>query len=168
MYYTLLVMMRRLLNVKFVRFVCVGVFNTTLDFLILNILAFIVRFPVLVANVISVCFGVIVSYYLNHHFVFKHHKSPSVRSFVKFFIVTGASIVVVQTAIIAITTPLYSELMDRLTQTALNSRWIDYQHQIAVNLAKATAVLAGMFWNFALYSKVVFKESDHSDTDLVN
>lgn len=133
-----------------------GVFNTALDFLILNFLAFIVHLPVLIANTISVCIGVVVSYYLNHYFVFKHHKPPSFKSFLKFFVVTGISVLIIQTIVIALTIPLYSSVITLMLQKISNNFLSVNQRQIAVNLAKITAVCVGMFWNFFFYSKTVF------------
>lgn len=152
-------MVTKLFEVRFARFVCVGIFNTTLDFLLLNLLAFVVHIPVLVANVISVCVGVVVSYYLNHTFVFRHHSPPSLQSFVKFFIVTGISVVIIQTVVIAIMTPIYMNLLHNLTGLMSSFGIEGHKHQLAVNMAKVTAVLVGMFWNYILYSKTVFREN---------
>lgn len=137
-----------------------GVFNTLLDFTILNILAFALHVPVLLANTISVCVGVTVSYYLNHYFVFRHHKAPSLQSFVKFFVITGLSAILLQNLIITITTPLYLHIISGFAGVVNNSVLINYSHQIATNLAKATAVIVGMFWNYFFYSKTVFNSTD--------
>ncbi|USN95906.1 MAG: GtrA family protein [Candidatus Nomurabacteria bacterium] len=152
-------MVLRIFEVRFARFICVGFFNTTLDFLLLNLLAFVAHIPVLVANVVSVCVGVVVSYYLNHIFVFRHHSPPSLQSFAKFFIVTGISVVVVQTVVIAIMTPIYMNLLHSLLNLVSSFGLDGYEHQLAVNMAKVTAVLVGMFWNYILYSKTVFREN---------
>lgn len=138
------------------RFICVGLFNTMLDFLMFNFLAFMVHLPVLVANTISVCVGVVVSYFLNHSFVFKYHKSPSLKSFLKFFVVTGMSVLIVQTIVIAVMTPLYSSIVSMLLPKISSNPMAINQQQIAVNLAKISAVCVGMFWNFFFYSKTIF------------
>jgi len=140
------------------RFFCVGVFNTLLDLSILNTLVFILHFPVWGANFISVSISVSISYFLNHRIVFRHHERPNFLQYVKFMLVTGTSVIVLQTVIIYLTKSLYLSLVNKIL--GANSHDI----QIALNLSKITAVLLGLVWNFLFYSKVVFRNKA-SDVD---
>lgn len=146
-------MLKKLWDYKKIRFLCIGSFNSIVDIAILNTLVFVGHLPVWVVNIFSVSVGITVSYFLNHFLVFRHQHRPNYRLFLRFFAVTGISIIVLQTIIIYLTRPLYSSL-------ALNLHGINasLHAKISLNLAKITAILIGMVWNYLLYSKVVFKQ----------
>lgn len=148
--------MRGLLGYEKVRFILVGIFNTCLDFLLLNILTFMGDLNVLVANSTSVFIGITVSYFLNHVFVFRSKEPLSFRKYLTFFAVTGVSSLVIQNLII------YGASV--VTESSLNHslfivRQLAEHRQIELNVAKALAVGVGMVWNFLLYKYVVFKVS---------
>lgn len=152
-------MLKRLWDVKLVRFICVGATNTVNDLLILNILVFVFHLPVLVANVFSATISITISYFLNHHLVFRIVEPHEFARFRRFFLVTGLSILLVQTVTIAVAMHLLKAdtvVLDRMLDEA------GFRHLTAeavnVNIAKITAVLAGMGWNFILYHKIVFKK----------
>jgi len=152
-------MIQKLWSIKLSRFICVGVFNTALDFTLLNLFVFAFHLPVIVANSFSVCIGVTVSYVLNRRYVFRETGSPSLKSFVKFFLVTGLSVLVIQTLVISIMTPTYTHLLDNVLNSFRNRSLLVYEEKLSLNLAKMTAVLVGMIWNYMLYSKIVFKKN---------
>lgn len=149
-------MIKKVWSVQFTRFIAVGLFNTALDFTILNILVFVSGLNPIIANIISVCIGVSISYFLNHYVVFKKQEQPRFGSFATFFFITGLSVVLVQTVVIATMNPVYTHLAD----VFLNDKSVSVQIKVGLNLAKATAVLIGLFWNYFLYSKFVFSERD--------
>lgn len=134
------------------RFICVGAFNTLLDLSILNTLVYVVHFPIWLSNTISVGTSVSLSYFLNHYIVFQQHNKPTIKQYLKFFFVTGISVILLQTLIIYLTKSTYLSLVHSLINTRSHNK------QIALNLAKITAVLIGLIWNFFFYSKVIFKK----------
>ena len=144
-------MLHRLFENKKIRFLCVGTFNTLLDLSILNFLVFVVHLPVWLSNIISVS----ISYFLNHMFVFRHHKSPNIKLFLKFFAITASGIIVIQTLVIYLTRPIYFKVLNNVFSTFT----LSLDNRLSLNMAKLTAVLIGMSWNYILYSKLVFKKT---------
>jgi putative flippase GtrA len=146
---------RKLLAKQQVRFLIAGCFNTALDFLILNVLTLAFGLPVLVSNTISVLLGISISYALNHFFVFRYPHRISLRKFLEFFLITGVSSLGIQTLIIW--------LFEMLFATSFGNSLLlvpgeEGRHFIAINVAKFTAVLVGLVWNFTMYRFVVFRE----------
>lgn len=146
-------MLHKLWEHKKFRFLCVGSFNSLCDIVTLNTLVFVAHAPVWVANAISVSFGITLSYFLNHLIVFRHHSRPNFKLYAKFFTVTGIGVIVLQTLIIYLTRPGYKSLVDGLHSASLTR----LDSKISLNLAKVTAIIVGMAWNYMFYSKVIFK-----------
>ena len=146
-------MLNKLWNYKKVRYLCVGSFNSLADLAVLNTLVFVAHSPVWVANLVSVSVGISFSYFLNHLIVFRHQASLSSKMFAKFFVVTGVSVIFVQTAVIYLTRPLYRHLVQSLHQASL----IHIEAKLTLNMAKVTAILVGMVWNYTFYSRVIFR-----------
>lgn len=145
--------MRFLLNSDTTRFALVGVFNTGLDFVLLNLFVLVFGVPALLGNLLSVSICVAISYFLNHHFVFRSDDKISLKKFVIFFVITGFSSVIIQTLIIW--------TFEWFTDTTFGRSLVLFStlHDNAalqLNIAKATAVGVGMVWNFLLYKYVVF------------
>jgi putative flippase GtrA len=145
-------MLKRLWDYKKIRFLCVGSFNSLVDITILNTLVYVGHLPVWVATVVSVSVGITISYFLNHFLVFRHQHSPSYSLFAKFFVVTGAGAIVLQIIIIYLTRPLYIDLARNFH--SINA---SFQGKISLNLAKLTAILTGMVWNYLFYSRLIFR-----------
>ncbi len=155
--------MKKLLQHEKVRFVIAGVGNTLLDFLILNILVFIFGFYALVGNILSVTIGITVSYFLNHYFVFQSKKQINLRAYLLFFCVTGFSSLVIQSLIIFGFEVLFRSSFGH----SLFMIGSLYDHAaLQLNIAKATAVLLGMVWNFTLYKHVIFRKKADEITAL--
>lgn len=147
--------MRALLARQQVRFLIAGCFNTALDFLLLNVLILAFGLPTLAANAVSVTLGISVSYMLNHFFVFRYPHRISVLKFLQFFLVTGFSSLVLQSLVIY----LFEMLFD--TQFGNSLLFLPDaagNHVLAINIAKASAVLVGLVWNFLMYKFVIFRE----------
>jgi len=142
------------------RFVGVGIFNTGLDFTLLNILVFVFGFVILPANIISTLTAMSFSYILNHTFVFKSEESKSKRQYLLFICITVFGLVVIQNGIIhvmtnelvAIPNAVYSWIVSPLFGNTFSQEFVQ------LNLAKATATLATMIWNYQLDKRVVLKE----------
>lgn len=147
--------MRKLLAKQQVRFLIAGCFNTALDFLILNVLTLALGLPVLAANTISVLFGISISYALNHFFVFRYPHRISIRKFLEFFLLTGVSSLGIQSLIIWLFEMLFATSFGNSLLLVPDA---DGRHFIAINVAKFTAVLVGLVWNFTMYRFVVFRD----------
>lgn len=146
--------MRELLAKQQVRFLIAGCFNTALDFLILNVLTLALGFPVLVANSVSVLFGISISYALQHFFVFRYPYRISWKKFLEFFVITGFSSLILQNVIIY----LFELLFDtKFGNSLLLVPDAEGRHFLAINIAKFCAVLIGLVWNFLMYKFVVFR-----------
>lgn len=156
---------RRLLKLQQVRFLVAGCANTTLDFVLLNTLSLLLGLPVLVANSISVVIGISLSYFLNHYFVFRYPERVSIKKFAAFFGLTGFSSLVIQNGIIY----LFELLFDtRFGNSLLFLPDAESNHVLAINAAKAVAVLVGLVWNFCVYKFIVFRKPlEHKDGPLV-
>lgn len=145
---------------KIIRFVCVGAFNTVLDFTLLNVMFAVLKFPTLLANSISVTVSITVSYFLNHKIVFRHPEKYSIKNYIRFFLITGFSVIVIQNLIIYTATKLvviHAGASVRILGIAVPA------DTARLNLAKAAAVVVGMVWNFLLYKFVVFRNQDMVD-----
>lgn len=153
-------MLYKIWEYKKIRFLCIGTFNSLCDLLILNALVFGLHFPIWVANTISVIITITLSYFLNHFIVFRRQHKPTSKLFVKFFLLTGMSAVILQDIVIYIMRPAYLKLIQH---TSLFST-IHLENKISLNLAKITAILAGMTWNYLFYSRLVFKQAAQKDT----
>ncbi len=149
------------------RFVAVGIFNTGLDFTLLNMLVFVFGFAVVPANIISTLTAMSLSYILNHSFVFKSESSKSKQQYLLFIIITLFGLLVIQNGIIHIITnqlvalpnAVYTWIVSPLFDTTFSKEFIQ------LNFAKATATLATMVWNYQLYKRVVFKEASVESKD---
>ncbi|WP_082499370.1 MULTISPECIES: GtrA family protein [unclassified Rathayibacter] len=145
--------MTKLFEKQQVRFLVAGSLNTAIDFVLLNIMTLALGAPVLLANSVSVVFGICLSYVLNHFFVFRYPDRVTVKRFLEFFAITGFSSLVIQNVIIWLFEMLFGTSFGR----SLLFLGSDADNNIlAINFAKAVAVLVGLVWNFAFYRLVVF------------
>ncbi len=150
---------------RFVRFLCVGAGNTLLDFTMLNLLVEKVHLPALVANSCSVSIGITISYFLNHKVVFRHPYKYSLGGYLRFFAITGLSVLLIQDVIIYAVIHLLH--IDPATTVTLAGFTIAAK-TLELNLAKASAIAVGLFWNYLLYKHVVFKRSPADDADRIS
>lgn len=121
----------------------------------LNIMLVLLKFPLLVANTISVTIGISISYFLNHLVVFQEVKRPTLKGYAHFFLITGFSVLCIQNIVISVTTHFIHSM------TIFGT--ITLSETIIINLAKAFAVVIGMIWNFLLYKHVVFRQRGTSE-----
>jgi putative flippase GtrA len=162
-------MLQKLWGKKLARFLMIGVCNTSVDLAILNCLVFFAHFPAIVANLISASISTTTSYFLNHHFVFRSKEKHSLKLFGRFFAVTGVGILGIQSLVIYIVTHLLKP-HHILVQNIINSIHISSLSVKAfdLNVAKLTAVLIALIWNFMIYHFIVFKTpSNELDEDLL-
>lgn len=128
-------------NQQKLRFLAVGGFNTLLDFGLLFILkAFGV--PVITANVISTTIAFCFSFFANKKYTFKATDTNIKREIVLFIVITLFGLWILQTIIIKAVT--YA-----LEPYGLTS-------DVMLLIAKLTATVATMVWNYTMYSRFVF------------
>ena len=143
---------------KTFRFLCIGSINTLIDLTILNGLVFLFGLSAVIANLISASISITLSYFFYRRFVFRQQQRPNLIQFVKFFIITGLSILAVQSLVIYLVTHLLGtsqtviyKMLSDLDITGLSAKFVN------LNTAKILAVIMGLGWNFIFYHKVVFK-----------
>ena len=130
------------------RFAIVGSINTALDFSILFILTMLFNIPKELANFISTSVSFLFSFFANKQYTFKSTSKNLKRQFLLFTIVTLFGLWVIQTIIIAATTPVFTNL-------GINK-------PAALLISKLIATVASLIWNYTLYSRVVFKKPKNS------
>lgn len=148
-------MRRRIDESRQLRFIIAGSFNTGLDFLMLNLLTMVAGLHDIVANTISVCIGITISYVLNHYFVFRYPFHISLLKFGEFFAITGFSSLILQNAVIWGFEYLFAQPFGRSLLSVVAA---DGRHFVALNIAKVTAVGLGLIWNYTFYRLLVFRQ----------
>ncbi|HUD07474.1 MAG TPA: GtrA family protein [Candidatus Saccharimonadales bacterium] len=159
-------MLQKTWSHKPVRFVIVGLINTTIDFTILNILVVVCHLPIILSNIISVSISVSISYFLNNYIVFQGEHKISLKTYIKFFVVTGLSVIVVQGFLIYfLDTPAKNGInnLGHYFNGATGRFLLLHHKQLALNCAKTVAVVGGLFWNYILYTKAVFKHKTEEE-----
>jgi len=149
--------MKRLFKYEKIRFIFAGGLNTGLDFILLNTFVFLFGALPLLANVLSVSIGIVISYILNHRFVFQSQEKLSIKKFLLFFAVTGFSSIVIQSVIIISFEMFFNTEFSR---SLFFIRDIAQNEFVELNIAKVIAVLIGMVWNFVLYKHVIFRSKN--------
>lgn len=154
--------MTKLLADRRVRFLVAGLLNTALDFVLLNCLILLAGMPVIPANLVSVTVGITISYFLNHFFVFRHGEPVTLGRFLRFLAITGFSSLLLQSGVIWLFEQGFDTTFGRSLLTFGTTAEMEF---LEINVAKATAVLIGLVWNFTLYRLVVFKTPATGDGD---
>lgn len=140
------------------RFATVGIVNTSVDFLVLNLLVFGVGLNKLPANIISVSVAICISYLLNHAVVFKEvgEGSDHKRKIVLFVTITLVGAFIIQNAVIY----LFSHVITfpaSILQSITDALGLNLSYAfILLNTAKVAATICTMAWNYLLYRKYVF------------
>lgn len=132
---------------KKLRFGMVGIANTTVDVVILNILVNLLGLALVPANIISTTFAMVCSFVLNKKGVFQSNDPHYARQLALFFAVTLVGIWGLQTAVVFV---VYSFLQ---VVTALPLA-------VDMNIAKVVGILVSMVWNYTWYSRVVFRVTE--------
>lgn len=130
------------------RFTIVGSINTALDFSILFILTMLFNIPKELANFMSTSVSFLFSFFANKKYTFKSTSKNLKKQFLLFTTVTLFGLWVIQTIIIAATTPVFTNL--------------GVNRPAALLISKLIATVASLIWNYTLYSRVVFKKSKSS------
>lgn len=140
---------------KPIRFVLVGISNTVLDFLVLNILLF-CKVNILFANTISTGIAMLYSFFMNKKWTFRNSGDNYVREVILFFIFTAIGIWVIQNGCIYLLNLIVPDF--GLPEIIYN------------NSIKLAASIPSLTWNYLTYNRFVFtnnkKESATDDKEV--
>ena len=150
-------------------FAAVGVINTIVDIVLLNILRVATHTTtdetskLILLNLISASTVAIMSFYLNRRYVFKSEETKN-RMFLPFLAVTLSSIFILQSLVIGLAlsafdpiAKVFMELARDLHIPLLQDFTLNFYE---ANIAKICATGASMVWNYIWYNKVIFKTKD--------
>src|SRR3989344_3533918 len=149
------------------KFIVVGVINTFIDYLILNILIYVgftaflmlIGQKFLIANIISVAVAMINSFILNRQWAFDAGRGNIYVQAVKFIVITAIGMFVVHQIVFNIFYYQLGYIFDFVSQVThfLNLASLSKDF-IILNFSKALAILVSMIWNFLGYKFLVFKQ----------
>lgn len=140
------------------RFLAVGAFNTIIDFSLLNVLVFGAGINKIVANSASTTTTMLLSYLLNHRFVFGSKRPKQFRQLMLFVAITAFGLLIIQNGLIHVLYHQFDVVADaifRLIQPVTGSAVS--QSFIRLNGAKVIATIVTIVWNYELYKRVVFR-----------
>ncbi len=147
------------------RFALVGVFNTLLDFAILNGLVFAFKLSPVAANILSSGTAMVISYLLNHRFVFKAEEEKDFKQFVTFVAITSFGLFVIGSLGIKLMTEHVTWPADSAYAML---HWLAggvfSRKFVRVNIAKFSVAIITLIWNYQMYKRFVFvdKTSSHA------
>lgn len=140
---------------KPIRFVLVGISNTVLDFVVLNVLLF-CKVDILFANTISTGIAMLYSFFMNKKWTFRNSGNNYIKEVILFFIFTIIGIWVIQNGCIYLLNIVIPDL--GLPEVIYN------------NAIKLAASIPSLTWNYLTYNRFVFtnnkKESATDDKEV--
>ena len=125
------------------RFILVGICNTTIDFTILFTLKAL-GLPAIPANVVSTTAAFCFSFFANKKYTFRGSGGSLKKQLPLFIVITLAGLWGVQTIVIFLVTRLFKG-------SALDS-------EVVLLIAKIIATMTSLLWNYTFYSRIVFKD----------
>jgi len=145
---------------RIAKFGAVGVINTLLDFVVLDVLHLKVGMGLIAANLISTTVAMLFSFFANRTFVFKHHSERVWRQMVVFWVVTAFGLYVLQSGVIwAFDHPLLG--ITKAVVRAVHAMGFHHLSSafIMTNSVKLVADALTLLWNYILYKRVVFVDN---------
>lgn len=132
-----------------IRFVLVGFVNTAVDFAVLFVLVGIGMMP-FAANILSTSAALLTSFVLNKKAVFRDTERGNYRQFTLFIVVTLAGIWGLQGLVIVV--------VNEAAQA-----WLHMEGAGVLLAGKVIATFFSLTWNYLWYSRVVFRQRNHSE-----
>ena len=147
------------------RFAIAGVFNTLVNFLILNLAFYVLHLDKLVSVFVSTSCAISVSFLLNRSFVFMDKTRPLKRALV-FSAVTLFGVLLIQTSVYSFCTFLLHnrEMVIQGVVHAVSGLNLTTDF-VNINASNAIASLCVMFWNYNCYRLFVFSDSRYEHGD---
>ena len=127
------------------RFILVGICNTTIDFTVLFTLRSI-GLPTISANVLSTTAAFCFSFFANKKYTFKESSGDLKKQIPLFIVITLTGLWGVQTGVIFLVSYLLADSM--------------LSGDIILLIAKIVATVASLVWNYIFYSRIVFKDKN--------
>lgn len=148
------------------KFFLVGVVSTAFDYILLNILAVIMGFPLLIANSIAAPFSSFLSYKLNKRVVFEDRMHGKRKTLVLYAAIIGFGILVIQNSLLHILEGGLAQTVAEWLTPILNSAGLGMLSEsvVAINVAKIGASLLAALWNFFMLRRYVFVTSEDPET----
>lgn len=144
------------------RFGIVGVANTAIDFIMLNIISRATGWPDVWANIPAVVVAMTFSFFANRYFVFHAGKQKDIgRQALEFFPITAFGLIVIQGVIIWFLESVWTGPVNLGVAIASGLGILHYVDKqfVITNGVKAFATLASLVWNYIMYKKIVFKDN---------
>ncbi len=142
---------------EFGLFTVVGFVATVVDYGILNVLANLLGWPLIAANIVSATTSSTLSYILNRTVVFEGKAHSEQMTLLLYVITVVISILVIQSSILYV---LDNGLMqDIVSGVGIEGASVDV---IAANLSKLAAGFGSLVWNFLTQRRFVFTSVDKS------
>ncbi|MFZ1360589.1 MAG: GtrA family protein [Candidatus Saccharimonadales bacterium] len=135
---------KRVSQSKQARFGVVGIINTAVDFIVLNILVSFFGVSIVPANIISTTSAMLTSFGLNRKVVFRASEGSAVRQLALFFVVSLTSIWLVQSTVM-------------LGAFHILQSVTPWHHAVLLNIAKLCGISVGFVWNYLGYNYLVFR-----------
>ena len=130
-------------QIRFLRFMTVGIFGAVIDFGTFNLLNVLFHFPFIIAQAISFTLAVISNFIWNRYWTYPDSRSkPIARQLVQFF---GVNIIglLIRTLLINWLDIIYRQVSAAILTAGFLSPEI-----VGNNAALATAIVVVMLWNF--------------------
>lgn len=145
---------------RIAKFGAVGVINTLIDFVVLDILHLKFGMELILANVISTSVAMIFSFFANRHLVFKHHTEKVGRQMVMFWFVTAFGLYVLQSGIIWFLGHPAHGVLDASVRVVHSAGFRTLSAAfITTNVVKLIADLITLVWNYIGYREFVFVDA---------
>ncbi len=142
-----------------VRFVIVGIGNTVFNFAVLNFCFYVLGQGKIVSSIIATICAVILSFFFNRNFVFKH-TGRSWRQPILFAAVTLSGVLLLQNSVYALLVFLLRDYMGGISNAIHSLTRIRLGNDfLLINLSNAAASLCTMLWNYNGYRLLVFKDN---------
>jgi putative flippase GtrA len=138
------------------KFGVVGLLNTVIDFTLYNILSSTTFLTLVESNIISTSVAMVFSFFANRHVVFRAKQGSIKQQTVRFLLVTGFGIYVLQNGTIALLTQVWPGPMNDLVHLAITAGFHGHNAFIIKNGAKIVATLVSLIWNYIMYKRLVF------------
>ena len=127
------------------RFIIVGVVNTVIDFIILNVLS-LIGVPKIAANTASTGVSMLFSFFMNKKWTFSSLSKNYLREIILFFVFTLFGLWVIQNGVmwLILTFVPHFGLPD----------WL------FLNISKLVASVPSLIWNYLTYDRFVFRKDE--------
>lgn len=138
------------------KFGVVGIINTVIDFTLYNILSSTTFLSLVESNIVSTTVAMVFSFFANRNVVFKAKGGSIKQQTIRFLLVTGFGIYVLQNGTIALLTQVWPGPLNAVVHLAVASGFHGHNAFIIKNSAKIIATVVSLIWNYIMYKRLVF------------